>query len=162
MKKITKEVIVQYLLIFVIASVMTMVGNCISTLTDANPDASVSMLEGIPGLLILIAIAFAGNILSMLVPKVPSILWITLIGILVAMPYNTITGPVVAAQVNKLGLLPLATPVLAYAGVSIGKDWIEFKKIGWRGILVALLVMVGTYVGSAAIAQLILSVQGLI
>ena len=78
------------------------------------------------------------------------------------MPYNTITGPFVSAEVGKIGLLPLATPILAYAGVSIGKDWVEFKKIGWRGIIVAFLVMIGTYIGSAIIAQIILKAQGII
>ncbi|MCI8854409.1 MAG: hypothetical protein HFI31_03045 [Lachnospiraceae bacterium] len=162
MKKITKETMVQYLLIFFIAAIMTMIGNCINTVTDKNPDTFVSILDGIPGLLILMAIALVSSILGFLVPKVPTIVWITIIGILLAMPYNTITGPVVAEQVGKLGLLPLCTPVLAYAGVSIGKDWVEFKRIGWRGILVALLVMVGTYLGSAIVAQIILSAQHII
>lgn len=161
-KKITKEIALQYLLIFVIAAILSMVGNCVNTLTDSNPDAYVSLLDGIPGLLILVCIAFVGNMLNLLVPKIPSILWITILGILLAMPYNTLTGAYVAEQVNKLGLLPLATVVLAYAGVSIGKDWVEFKKIGLKGILVGLLVITGTYIGSALIAQLILSIQGLI
>lgn len=67
-----------------------------------------------------------------------------------------------SGQVGKIGMLPTVTPILAYAGVSMGKDWIEFKKIGWKGIVVAIFVMIGTYVGSALIAQLILSAQGII
>ena len=79
-----------------------------------------------------------------------------------AMPYNTLTGAYVAEQVGKIGLLSAACPVLAYAGVSISKDWVEFKKIGWKGILIAVLVMIGTYLGSALIAQAILTAQGII
>ena len=60
-KAITLEKITQYVLIFIISAIMTMIGNCINTVTDGNPDTYVSILEGIPGLLILIAIAFAGN-----------------------------------------------------------------------------------------------------
>ena len=161
-KAITLEKITQYVLIFIISAIMTMIGNCINTVTDGNPYTYVSILEGIPGLLILIAIAFAGNLLGWLVPKIPAVLWITIIGILLGMPYNTVTAPFVSEQVGKLGLLPLVTPILAYAGVSIGKDWVEFKRIGWRGILVALLVMTGTYLGSALIAQAILMAQGII
>ena len=77
MKKITKETMVQYLLIFFIAAIMTMIGNCINTVTDKNPDTFVSILDGIPGLLILMAIALVSSILGFLVPKVPTIVWIT-------------------------------------------------------------------------------------
>lgn len=162
MEKINKDTVVQYIIIFVISASITMVGNCINTITDKHPDTYVSVLEGIPGLLILLGIAFAGSILGMLISKIPAVIWITILGIILAMPYNTITGPVVAEQVGKLGLLSTSAPILAYAGVSIGKDWIEFKKIGLKGVLVALLVIVGTYVGSALVAQIILSIQGII
>lgn len=162
MKKITGEKVTEYVLILTISAVLIIIGNTINTLTDANPDVWISPLQGLPGVLILLCIAFVGTVLGTIFPKVPTAIWITLIGVLLAMPYNTITAPFVVEQVNKVGLLPTATPVLAYAGVSIGKDWIEFKKIGWRGILVAIFVMIGTYVGSALIAQAILSAQGII
>lgn len=162
MKKLTGEKVTEYVLILVIMSVIILIGNMISTITDKNPDTFVSVLDGFPGILILFAIAIVGTILGDLVPRIPTAIWVTLIGILVAMPYNTLMAPVVVAQVGKIGLLPAATPVLAYAGVSIGKDWVEFKRIGWKGILIALLVMVGTYLGSAIIAQIILSMQGII
>ena len=156
------EKIKEWLLILCISCTIVVFGNCVNTLTDANPDAWLSPLANIPGMLILFLIALIGLILAELVPQVHVSIWITLIGVLLAMPYNTITGPIVAAQVGKIGLLPLATPILAYAGVSIGKDWVEFRKIGWRGIIVAFLVMIGTYIGSAIIAQIILSAQGII
>lgn len=162
MKKITGEKVTEFVLILTISAVLILIGNMINTITDKNPDTFVSVLAGIPGILILFAIAFAGTVLGNVFPKVPTAIWITLIGVLVAMPYNTITAPFVVEQVNKIGLLPTCTPILAYAGVSIGKDWTEFKRIGWRGILVAIFVMIGTYVGSAIIAQIILSVQGII
>ena len=152
----------EWLFILCISCTIVIFGNTVNTLTDKNPDAWLSPLANIPGVLILLIISLIGLILAELVPAVHVSIWITLIGVLLAMPYNTITGPFVAEQVGKIGLLPLATPVLAYAGVSIGKDWVEFKKIGWRGIIVAFLVMVGTYVGSAIIAQIILKAQGLI
>ena len=162
MKKITGEKVTEYVLILTISAVLILIGNMINTITDKNPDTFVSVLSGLPDILILFAIAFAGTILGSVFPKIPTAIWITIIGVLVAMPYNTITAPFVVAEVNKIGILPTCTPILAYAGVSIGKDWTEFKKIGWRGILVALFVMIGTYVGSALIAQAILAAQGII
>ena len=161
MKKLTLDTFVEYVLICAICTVISLIGNCINTITDANPDVYVSILEGIPGMAILLGIAIVGLTLSKLVPKIPSVVWITVIGILLAMPYSP-TGAFVAEQVNKIGLLPSVTPVLAYAGVSMGKSWVDFKTIGWRGIIVAIFVMIGTYVGSAVIANIVLSIQGII
>ena len=162
MKKITGEKLTEYVLILTISGVLILIGNMINTITDKNPDTFVSVLTGIPGVLILLAIALAGSILGAVIPKITTAIWITLIGVLVAIPYNSVTAPFVVAEVNNIGILPTCTPILAYAGVSIGKDWTEFKRIGWRGIVVALFVMVGTYVGSALIAQAILAAQGII
>lgn len=42
----------------------------------------------------------------------------------------------------------------------MGKDWDEFKKIGWRGIITTLFVITGTYLGSAIIAHVVLVLSG--
>lgn len=162
MKKITGEKITEFVLILTISGVLILIGNTITTITDANPDVWTSPLKGLPGILILWAIALAGTILGTVIPKIPTAIWITIIGVLLAMPYNTVTAPFIVKYVNEINLLATCTPILAYAGVSIGKDWLEFKRIGWRGILVAIFVMIGTYLGSAIIAQIILSAQGII
>lgn len=153
--------VAEFVLILAISAVISLIGNTINTITDGNPDTFVSILDGLPGMLILFAIAIVSTLLNAVFPKIPTIIYITFIGIILGMPYSP-TGAYVAEQVNKIGLLPSVTPVLAYAGVSMGKDWLEFKKIGWRGIVVAIFVMIGTYVGSALIAQIILSAQGII
>ncbi|HIY19977.1 MAG TPA: hypothetical protein IAA44_11275 [Candidatus Blautia avistercoris] len=160
-KKLTMDKVAEFVLILAISAVISLIGNTINTITDGNPDTFVSILDGLPGMLILFAIAIVSTLLNAVFPKIPTIIYITFIGIILGMPYSP-TGAYVAEQVNKIGLLPSVTPVLAYAGVSMGKDWLEFKKIGWRGIVVAIFVMIGTYVGSALIAQIILSAQGII
>ena len=160
-KKLTMDKVVEFVLILAISAVISLIGNTINTITDGNPDTFVSILDGLPGMLILFAIAIVSTLLNAVFPKIPTIIYITFIVIILGMPYSP-TGAYVAEQVNKIGLLPSVTPVLAYAGVSMGKDWLEFKKIGWRGIVVAIFVMIGTYVGSALIAQIILSAQGII
>ena len=42
------------------------------------------------------------------------------------------------------------------------QDWEEFKKIGCRGVIVALIVITETYLGSATIANLTLFATGMI
>ena len=156
MKKLTLDEFLEYTLVMLITAAIVIIGNWVSS------KFTVTLLESIPGILILLGIAIVGTTLGRIMPgNIPGVIYITLIGILLAVEGSP-TAAYVNAAVAKIGLLPLATPVLAYAGVNIGKDWAEFKKIGWRGILVALCVMVGTFVGSAVIAHVILSAQGLI
>ena len=155
-KKLTLDEFLEYTLIMLIIAAVALIGNWVSSKFTA------SFAESLPGILILFGIAFVGTTLARLIPvKIPAVIWITVIGILLAIEGSP-TAPYITEAVGKIGLLPLATPVLAYAGVNIGKDWAEFKKIGWRGILVTLCVMVGTFVGSAVIANIILHAQGTI
>ena len=155
-KKLTLDEFLEYTLVMLIIAAVALIGNWVSSKFTA------SFAESLPGILILFGIAFVGTTLARLIPvKIPAVIWITVIGILLAIEGSP-TAPYVTEAVGKIGLLPLATPVLAYAGVNIGKDWAEFKKIGWRGILVTLCVMVGTFVGSAVIANIILHAQGTI
>lgn len=155
MKTDVKNDLTNFALILIIVAVIALLGNWVFT-KGANP-----LLESLPGMLILMAVAFGGILLSKLVPKITSIIWITIIGILLAMPASP-TSEYVVTQVGKIQMLPLATPILAYAGVNMGKDWKEFKRIGWKGIIVAVLVMFGTFIGSAIIAHFVLKAQGII
>ena len=45
----------------------------------------------------------------------------------------------------------------AVAGISIGNEIKAFAKQGWKMIIIALLVMTGTFFGSALVANIILS-----
>ena len=56
--------------------------------------------------------------------------------------------------------LALATPILAYAGIYTGKNLDALKQTGWRIVVLAIFVMIGTYVGSAVIAEIILRLLG--
>jgi len=119
-------------------------------------------LSAIPGMIILILICLAGFILRELIPlNFPSIAYISIIGVIVSMPW--MPGAVkVAEWTNEVELLALATPILAYAGIAIGRSWTDFLKLGWKTIIVASLVMLGTFIGSAIIAEIILRFQGII
>ena len=67
---------------------------------------------------------------------------------------------IVNGYVKNVGFVALCTPILAYAGVSIGKDLDDFAKTGWRIVILAIVVFVGTYIASAIIAQCILKALG--
>lgn len=119
-------------------------------------------LAAIPGMIVLILICLAGFILHDLIPiNFPSIAYISIIGVIVSMPWMP-GSEQVATWTNEVELLALATPILAYAGIAIGRSWTDFVKLGWKTIIVASLVMLGTFIGSAIIAEIILRAQGII
>lgn len=119
-------------------------------------------LAAIPGMIVLIVICLIGFILRELIPiNFPSIAYISIIGVVVSMPWIPGSGQIVE-WTSEVQLLALATPILAYAGIAIGRSWTDFVKLGWKTIIVGSLVMLGTFLGSALIAELILRLQGII
>lgn len=148
-KTCTFDTVLEWLLVLLISGSIMLVGNFVGF---GN-----SILTAIPGMLILIAISVIGLFLAKIIPiKIPAICYISIIGILIAVPSSPVSSYVVDAC-SKINLLAICTPVLAYTGVSIGKSWSEFKKIGWRGVIVTLMVMFGTFFTSALFAQLLLN-----
>ena len=89
----------------------------------------------------------------------PIIIYISLIGIIMSIPGVPFYGLVAEAN-NAVALLPLTTPILAYAGISLGKDLRSFKQQGLAIICITLLAFTGTYLGSAIIAHVFLTMGG--
>ena len=63
----------------------------------------------------------------------------------------------VIESANKINFTAPLTMVGAFAGISIGNEIKAFAKQGWKMIIIALLVMTGTFFGSALVANIILS-----
>jgi hypothetical protein len=61
-----------------------------------------------------------------------------------------------AASTGKVNFLALATPLLAYAGLSVAKDLATFKALGWRILVVSLVANAGNFILASLIAQLLL------
>lgn len=122
----------------------------------------VSFIESLPGVLVLLCIALAGAGLKAIIPlKLPTVAYCSILGLLAAIPVSPISGFVIESA-NKINFTAPLTMVGAYAGMSISNQLKTFFRSGWRYIIIAILVMTGTFLGSALIAQLILSVMGTI
>lgn len=118
--------------------------------------------QAVPGIIVLIIICLVGLIVQKLMPgNIPSVAYIAIIGVIVSMPGMPGSEKIVA-WTNEVNILALATPILAYAGIAIGRSWTDFVELGWRSIVVAMFVLLGTFLGSAVIAELILRTQGII
>ncbi|MCA0972198.1 hypothetical protein LCM20_16440 [Halobacillus litoralis] len=144
----------EWILLLGIFGVVALLGNWIGY--------DIFVIDAIPGILILIGICLIGLVLGKIIPaNIPSVAYVAIIGVLFSMPWFP-GSDVVVTYTNEVNLLALATPILAYAGIAIGRSWTDFVKLGWRSIVVAMCVMVGTFLGSALIAEVILNFQGII
>lgn len=144
----------EWFMVLVIVGAITLMGNWVGY--DVMP------IQAIPGMLVLIGVSLAGLILDKLLPfQVPAIAYISIIAIIVSLP-GVPGSEQLVKWTTEVNLLAITTPILAYAGVAIGRSWADFAKLGWKSIIVGMCVLLGTYLGSAVIAEIILRMQGLI
>lgn len=140
------------LIILLITAAITLVGNWVGP--------KISPLEALPGMLILVAISFVGIAISKVIPlKVPAVLYIVTLATILTIP-GVPFAKEISMYAGKVNFLALCTPILAYAGIYTGKNLDSLKNTGWRIFVLAVFVMLGTYLGSALIAQLILKLIG--
>ncbi|MES2936831.1 MAG: DUF3100 domain-containing protein [Pseudomonadota bacterium] len=105
------------------------------------------------GMAIILGVVAAGYALYLLTRrKLPAVIWVSLIGMLLTYPGFPYAAQV-AALTGKVNFLALATPILAFAGLSIAKDVPAFHRLGWRIVVVSFAANAGTFLGAAIIAQ---------
>ncbi|OCG58340.1 hypothetical protein A9G41_02805 [Gilliamella sp. Nev5-1] len=123
----------------------------------------IDFMQSIEALSILVAISIVGYIISKipLCNKLPVILWVSVVAAAASSPIFPFHEQIVSIT-DKVSLLAVCTPVLAYAGLAIGKDLALFKNISWRIIPVSLAVFSGTFIFAAIIAQITLHWEGVI
>lgn len=140
--------------IFLVTAVLSLIGNFVGF--------KVSPLTALPGMIILLVIVLLGYWLSLVSPiKLPSIAYISALAIIASIP-GVPGAAAVSRYTQQVQFLALTTPILAYTGISIGKDLGAFKQQGLKIVVVTLLAFVGTYVGSAIIAHVVLRLTGVI
>lgn len=120
----------------------------------------ISPLQGIPGVLILAAISMAGIAISDIMPgKIPAVAYIVTLATIVTIPAFPLSG-FISYHTGNVDFTTLCTPILAYAGIYTGENLDNLKKTGPKIIVLAIFVILGTYIGSALIAQIILKMIG--
>ncbi|WP_251423090.1 hypothetical protein [Veillonella agrestimuris] len=149
------EKIIQFIVVICIAAIITGVGNIL----DGKHLLGPSMV----GVFVLAALATIGALISFLplANKLPMVFWVSLVGVIASLP--GIPGQEwIIKQTREVTFLATTTPVLAYAGLSLGKDLGAFRRLSWRIIPVALAVTAGTFICAAAVAQFMLHLEGVI
>ena len=131
---------------------------------DALISCVVNLIDGftiaqtVEGMAVLLGIVLVGVLIYKLIPwkGLPAVAYITTLGCIVTIPGFLPCASYITAAAKNINFVGLCTPILAYAGLALGKDLDLLKKQGWRIVLVGLMVFVGTFVGSAVIAEIVL------
>ena len=120
--------------------------------------------DSIIGVLLLSAISLIGLTISKFMSrfvKLPSMMYVSLLGLLLACPVSPVKDIVVETTTPVAFLAP-ATALGAFAGISLGKDLKDFAKMGWKLVLITLFVITGTFIFSALVADVVLKMTGAI
>ncbi len=151
-ENVTVHGIFNWILLLIIFSIITAIGNYLGY---KHP-----MADSLIGMAILSVITLIGVWMERYLPlNVSSILYISVMGILIAFP-GMPTSDFVLYYVSKIELLSIVTVFLAYVGIGMGKSWDEFKALGWRAIVITVLVIAATYYGAAIVAHIVLVATG--
>ena len=120
--------------------------------------------DSIIGVLLLSAISLIGLTISKFMSrfvKLPSMMYVSLLGLLLACPVSPVKDIVVGTTTPVAFLAP-ATALGAFAGISLGKDLKDLAKMGLKLVLITLFVITGTFIFSALVADIVLKMTGAI
>lgn len=110
-------------------------------------------LTVLTGMGIILGVTAVGYLLFRLTRQfLPAVLWCSIVGMAMTYPANPLSDFFSEAS-QTINFLALATPILAFAGLSIAKDIPAFRKLGWRIVVVSFCANAGTFLGATLIAQ---------
>ena len=143
------------LVILVIVCIMILIGQWVGF--------GIAPWDALVGMLLILVISQVALIIKAALPKVkfPAFAWASLLALVLSMPFMP-TAKWFLAQTGQVNFLGTTTCILAFAGISVGAKIHALKKLSWKVFIVAIFVFIGTFFGSAIIAQIVLKIQGLI
>lgn len=150
----TREFGVDSLKMLIVVGVITLVGNRIGY--------GIPIADAVPGMAFIVVVGLISLLLGRYLPlELPSFAYAMVIAFLLALPFSPVQDQLLA-MTEQVNFLATTTPILAYAGLSIGLQVSRMKEVSWKLVVVAVAVFFGTFFGSAVIAQLVLAAQGAI
>ena len=151
--------------IFAVMGIVAVVGDAISYKETLGKGMSYGQFvtEAAIGYGIMVVIALLGIACSKYLPgKLPMVFWVSVLATLSTVPNLSPWAKEIGYFTGKVDFLALCTPILAFAGLSFGKDIAKFRSMSWRIIVVALAVYTGTFLCAAVVAQFLLKFEGII
>ena len=132
---------------------VTGVFSWVANLINIHPDLGASAI----GVFLLVVLASISKLPGF--HKLPMVFWVSIVAVMVSIP-GFPGGDVVISYTKQVSFLALTTPLLAYAGLSVGKDMEAFKALSWRIIPVALAVAAGSFICATVLAEIMLGLEG--
>lgn len=125
--------------------------------------SGIAITTAIPGMLIMIVAAMLAMMLKDLFPKsiFPAFGFATIIGLFLSIPGNAVSD-VFNTQVANINFMAITTPLLAFAGISVGNKIEDLKKMSWKIVVISLVVFTTIFFACASIAHIVLKIQGVI
>lgn len=126
-----------------------------------------SLKTPVPELMTATLISFAMVFISIVLknfvrkPNLPGFAWATLVSFFLTIPISPVSNTIVSAM-SAYSFSLVGLPLLAFAGIAVGEQLDVFRKLSWKIIIISFVVMASTYFFSAAIANIVLSVRGMI
>ena len=122
-----------------------------------NPKSMPITKETVFGLVILGIFSILGIFIHGLVQKQPIKIikdfpilgWVSMVSLVACIIF-----PQVIEAVNSIDFLSITTPILTYAGISVADRLKDLRKVSWKIVIVGIFVFLGTYLGSAILAQI--------
>ena len=150
------EKFLEQLKVLLLCGLVVLVAQFINLRGDMN------LGNSIIGMLIIVAVSLLSLKVKSLIPlKIPAFAWASLFALLLTTPWCPIQQYFLTVT-KQISVGVIGTVILAVAGVSIGCKLDDIKKLSWKIVLVAFVVFIGTFFGSALISELILKAQGII
>lgn len=150
------EKFLEQLKVLLLCGLVVLVAQFINLRGDMN------LGNSIIGMLIIVAVSLLSLKVKSLIPlKIPAFAWASLFALLLTTPWCPIQQYFLTVT-KQISAGVIGTVILAVAGVSIGCKLDDIKKLSWKIVLVAFVVFIGTFFGSALISELILKAQGII
>lgn len=157
MERTVKTILLENLENFGVICACVFASNLIINMKAGN---SIRPLACLPPLLLLAVVSIAGILLKEFVKiNVPAIVYTCILATILSLP----CFPWYQAVINIMGGLQfnaILTPILAFTGISVGRDLSGFIKAGPKLLIVSILVFMGTYLSSAVISQIGLILTG--
>lgn len=134
--------------------VLTVIGVVTASIAAGGFDWAI-----VGGYLMLDALIVISALLAKLTRVISAIVWATTIGALISSPWSPI-GEATAQIVGSVDFLSIATVVLTFAGLSLGKDVPLLRQIGWKIIPVGIVAISASFLLSTVIAEFTLGFWG--
>ncbi|WP_230398482.1 hypothetical protein [Novisyntrophococcus fermenticellae] len=145
-----KRYVIQQMALLCLVSVIMILTNLIGY--------DMPLTDSIIGILVLDGIALCGLAISKYMSRfihLPSMMYVSLTALLLACPISPVQAWIVETT-SQVAFMAPVTALGAFAGISLSKDLKNFVKMGWKMVFITLLVISGTFIFSALVADVVL------